>query len=164
MVKMYEDIVSNVSETVEIDGYPFYAEEITGNESFNRRESNRQSILSGTEIVTKGKYISREFSFTTSVHIPTNKAYVYDKIFSKMVNKTCRVISPYMGKAFNAEIIIQKNAEESTPNDLKLEIQIIEIPNSKSNIPGENFTVPKLKKIVKKDKNTNKKDTAKNKK
>ncbi len=138
MVGMYEDIV-NVDETVEINGYPFYPSEITGGEPFNRREVNRESILGGTEHVSRTKYIVREFSFSTYIHIPDGHPEAYDAIFQEMVNKPAVVISPYMGGKFNAEVTITRDAEESTPNDLKLDVDIKEIPDEKSNISGEVF-------------------------
>lgn len=156
---MYEDIVSGVSENVEINGYPFYAQEITPNESFNRRELNRHSLLSGTEKVTRGKYIVRDFTFTTYIHIPDGKPDSYDKIFKSMMNESATVISPYMGGSFKAEVIIKKIAEESSPLDLKLEIQVIEIP-SKSLISGDSFKVPATKKVTN-SKLTSKKSSSK---
>ena len=143
---MYDDIVSGVEATVEINGIPFYAQEITPQESFNRREILRHDIISGTQKVTKGKYIVRDFTFITYIHIPQDKPDTYDSIFKEMINNPCTVISPYMGGKFQAEVTIKKIAEESSPNDLKLEIHIIEIPD-KSNISGEKFTVPKTKKV-----------------
>ena len=140
---MYEDIKEGIDATVEIDGYPFYAEEITGNESYNRRELNRQSLLGGTEFVTRGKYIARDFSFTTTIYFPTGHPEKYDDIFEEIVSKPCTVISPYMGGMFKAEVIIQKNAPESSPNHLELEIQVKEIPDpTRSNIPNDTFTKP----------------------
>ncbi|MDO5849315.1 MAG: hypothetical protein Q4P18_07255 [Methanobrevibacter sp.] len=145
MVGMYDDIRSGVNETVEIDGYPFYAQSITGEESYNRRETVRKNILGGTQHVSRGKYIPRKFSFSTYVHIEKDYPEVYDEIFKKMVSKPCTVISQYMGGMFEAEVIIQKDAEESSPEDLKLDIDIIEIPNQESTIPNDVFTIPEDK-------------------
>lgn len=140
---MYEDIKEGVEPTVEIMGYPFYAEEITGNESYNRRELNRQSILGGTEFVTRGKYIVRDFSFTTTIYVPDGHPEKYDDIFEEMVSRPCEVISPYMGGKFDAEVIIQKTAPEASPNHIELDIQVKEIPDATvSNIPGDSFTKP----------------------
>lgn len=139
---MYDDLRPGVEESVEIDGYPFYATEITPTESYNRRETNRQSILGGTEHVTRGKYIPRSFSFTTYVHIPEGHPEVYDTIFQEMVSKPCEVISPYMGGKFNAEVIIQKTAEEASPEDIKLDIEVVEIPSMDSLIPNDKVVVP----------------------
>lgn len=140
---MYEDIKEGVDPTIEIDGYPFYPEEITGNESYNRRELNRQSILGGTEFITRGKYVCRDFNFTTMIYIPDGHPEKYDDIFEEMVSKKCEVISPYMGGKFYAEVIIQKTAPEASPNHLELDIQVKEIPDAtKSNIPKDEFTKP----------------------
>ena len=99
---MYSDLREGVEASIEIDGYPFYPEEITPQESYNRRELNRQSILGGTEKVTRGKYVVREFSFTTTIYIPDGHPETYDTIFQNMVSKPCEVISPYMGGRFDA--------------------------------------------------------------
>lgn len=139
---MYRDINETVNENVEIDGYPFYAENITATEAYNRRETNRTSILNGTEHVSRGKYVVRDYSFTTTVFVPDNRPDVHDDIFREMMSKPCEVISPYMGGKFMAEVIIQKDIEEASPNHIKLDIQVIEIPDTESLIPGDAFFVP----------------------
>lgn len=142
MPDMYKDIVNGVSETVEIDGYPFFGENISGgNNSYNRRELNRQKLLGGTENVTRGKYMSREYRFSTDVYTEGNPR-IFDEIFLDMSNKPCEVISPYMGGKFNAEIIIEREDEEASPEHMRLEITVKEIPEQQPNIPGESFTVP----------------------
>ena len=138
---MYKDIVNGVSETVEIDGYPFYGENIRGNTSYNRRELNRQKLLGGTENVTRGKYMPKEYTFSTEVYTEGNPT-IFDEIFKEMSNKECEVISPYMGGKFNAEIIIDREDEEASPEHMNLEITVKEIPGQQPNIPGESFTVP----------------------
>lgn len=139
---MYRDINETVNENVEIDGYPFYAENITATEAYNRRETNRTSILNGTEHVSRGKYVVRDYSFTTTVFVPDNRPDVHDDVFREMMSKPCEVISPYMGGKFMAEVIIQKDIEEASPNHIKLDIQVIEIPDTESLIPGDTFFVP----------------------
>ena len=141
MAKMYKDIVNGVSETVEIDNYPFYAENITSTNSFPRRELIRQKILGGTESVTRGKYLGREYSFDTEVYTEGNPR-IFDDIFQEMVNKKCEVISPYMGGKFMAEVIIEYEDEESSPDHRRLNVAVKEIPDEKPNIPGESFTIP----------------------
>ena len=149
---MYDDIVSGVSETVKIMGIPFYAENINGDEPVNRRERKFTSILGGTERVSQGKYIHREFSFSTTVFFPTGRPDAYDKTFKEIMSKPVEVISPYMGGKFNASVIINKSFPENSPNHMDLDINITEIPNKKSLIPGESFTVPKTRKISTKTK------------
>lgn len=128
-----------VNENIEIEGCPFYAEDIQPTESYNRRELNRTSILGGTEFVSPGKYIPREFSFTTSILIPEGKPHVHDALFSEMMSKPCEVISPYMGGIFDAEVIIKKSPE--TPSSIHLDITVKEIPKTESNIPNEQITL-----------------------
>lgn len=168
---MYDDVHTSVSETVKIMGVPFYAENIQGDEPINRREREFTPILGGTERVSQGKYIHREYSFTTTIFFPTDRPDAYDKIFKEIMSKPVEVISPYMGGKFNAAVVITKSFPESSPNHMDLDIKITEIPGKKSNIPGESFTVPKVKKIstktkvksTKKTKNSKKKSKRKSK-
>lgn len=143
---MYDDIVNGVSENIQIKGYPFYAENISSDEPFNRRELNRTSIQGGTEHVSYGKYIPRTFNFTTTVYHPKNKPNVHDKILKQIVTQPAEIISRYMG-SFKAEVQMQKNIEETSPNHFTLDVTITEIPGKKSNIKGESFKVPSPKKI-----------------
>lgn len=145
MVGMYDDVNENVSENIEIDGYPFYAENINANEPYNRRETNREPIMNGTEHVTRGRYVVRDYSFSTTVFVPDNRPDVHDEIFREMMSKPCEVISPYMGGKFMAEIIISKDIEEASPNHINLDIQVIEIPGTDSLIPGDTFIIPEDK-------------------
>lgn len=161
MVNMFKDIKAKVSENIKINGHPFYAENISSDEAFNRRELNRNSILSGTEVVTKGKYVPRSYSFTTTIYHPTNRPDSFDKILKEIVSNPAEIISPYMGGKFKAEVIIQKNIEESSPNHMVLDFTLTEIPNAKSNIPGEKFTVPKPKKVKVTTTKTSKKSNSK---
>lgn len=146
---MYDDIHTSVSESVTIMGVPFYAENIQGDEPFNRREREFTSILGGTERVNKGKYVHREFSFTTTIFFPTGRPNAYDTTFKKMMSGPVEVISPYMGdKPFKALIDISKSFPENSPNHMELDITVTEVPDKKSQIPGETFKVPPTKKIT----------------
>ena len=138
---MYKDIVNGVNETVEIDGYPFYGENIRGDTSYNHRKLNRQKLLGGTEHVSRGEYMSREYRFETEVYTEGNPR-VFDEIFLEMCNKECEVISPYMGGKFKAEVTIEREDEEASPEHMRLEVTVIEIPEQQPNIPGESFVVP----------------------
>ncbi len=142
---MYDDLRPGVEENIEIMGIPFYAEEITPNESYNRREFNRQSILGGTEFTSRGKYICRDFSFETTIYFPTDHPEFYDSIFQEMVSKPVEVISKYMGGKFMAEVIIQKTAESASPNHLKLSVDVKEIPGEESLIPNDVVVIPEDK-------------------
>lgn len=141
MPNMYKDIVPGINETVEIDGYPFYTDDIRGENSFTKRELVRQKLLGGTEHVSRGKYLAREYSFSTDVYTEGNPA-IFDEIFLEMSNKQCEVISEYMGGKFMAEVDIERSAEEASPEHWHLDIEIKEIPEQQPNIPGESFVVP----------------------
>ena len=134
---MYTDINREISENVKIMGYPFFAESITADEPYNCREYNRQPILNGTEVITKGKYIPRKFTFKTTIYHDKNKPHQYDKIFAVMVSRPVEVISKYMGGKFMAEVNIQREFEEASPNHITLHFEITEIPNLASKIPFE---------------------------
>ena len=142
MVGMYDDINEDISENIEIDGYPFYAENISANEPYNRRETNRQPIIGGTEHVSRGKYVVRDYSFSTTIFVPDDRPDVHDNIFREMVSKQCEVISPSMGGKFMAEIKIEKDFEEASPNHIKYDFQVIEVPGTESLIPGDTFIIP----------------------
>lgn len=158
---MYKDIKVKVCENIKINNHPFFAENLSSDEAYNRRELNRNSISGGTEAVTKGRYIPRSYSFSTTIYHPTNRPDSYEKVLKEIVSNPATVISPYMGGKFKAEVIIQKNVEESSPNHMVLDFTITEIPGIKSNIPGEKFTVPKPKKVKVTTVNTNKKSKSK---
>ena len=154
---MYEDVVSGVSETVKIMGMPFFAENIQADEPYNRRERNFTSILGGTERSSKGKYIHRSFTFTTTIFFPTGKPDVYNSIFQKMMSEAVEVSSPYMGK-FNAFVHISINFPEHSPNHMEVDFTIDEATGNESTIPGENFVAPASKKVTPKTE-TSKKDS-----
>lgn len=135
-------------------GFPFFAENIESDEPYNRREHNFNPILGGTEFVTPGKYVHREYSFSTTVYVPEDRPDSYDAIFEEMMSKPVEIISKYMGGKFNALVKIRKNNQESTPARMKLNIIITEVPELNSNIPGESkFVVPSVKKITNQENN-----------
>ena len=136
---------------LEIMGYPFYAEEVTPNEAFRRRDYNFNNIVGGTQKVTKGAFVGLDFTIVTHVAVPQNNPKVHNKIFKQMMSKPVKVVSPEIGGSFKAIVTIKP--EHDTPKSLKLTINIKEVPNKKSGIPGEKFTVPAARKIkVKKTK------------
>ena len=156
MVTGYDDIHTGVSESITIMGIPFYAENIQAPEPFNRREREFTPIIGGTERVNKGKYIHREYSFTTTWFFPTGKPDVYNDTFKEMMSKPVTVFSQYMGGTFKALIKISQTFPENSPNHMDLDVTVTEVPSTDSNIPGEKkLKVPKVKKITPKKK-TNK--------
>lgn len=144
---------------LEIMGYPFFAEEVSPNEAFRRREFNVNNIVGGTQKVTPGAYVGLDFSITTHVFIDPNRPDEHNKIFQEMMSKPVEVVSPEIGGRFNAIVVIKP--ERDKLNSLKLTISIKEIPSAKSKIPGEKFTVPKRRKIQSKKK-SNSKSNSKN--
>ena len=139
---MYDRNVDTDNYNVSIDGYSMIMEEVTPNESFNRRETIRHQILGGTQTVMRGNYLPRDYSFTTHWLIDPDHPDVYDDIIREWQSRPVEVISKYMGGKFNAECIIKKSPT-TYGNYLLLEIQVIEIPSEKSLIPNDEFSIPK---------------------
>lgn len=142
---------------LEIMGYPFYAESVSPNEAFRRREMNVNNVVGGTQIITPGAYVGLDFSLVTHVKIDQNRPDEYKDIFQEMMSKPVEVVSPELGGRFKAMVVIKPEHEKL--DYLKLSITIKEVPDSKSLIPGESFTIPKSKIIVKKTKKTSKTKT-----
>lgn len=138
---MYNSNVDSKLFNISIDGLDLIAEEINPSESFNRRETLRKNIVGGTQQVVRGGYIPRDHTIITHIMIDPEFPNVYDNIFMEWMSKPVEVISKDLGGKFNAELIIKKSHNDS-PNFLKLEIQIIEIPNNKSNIPNDSLKIP----------------------
>ncbi|MBO6123320.1 MAG: hypothetical protein J6P09_05730 [Methanobrevibacter sp.] len=169
MVTGYDDIHTDVSESVTIMGVQFWAENIQSDEPENRREREFTPILGGTERVMQGKYIHREFSFTTTWYFPEGKPHVYDNLIKKMMSKPVEVKSKYMGgnSTFKAIVKISQTFPEHSPNHMDLDVTVTEVPGVKSRIPGESFKVPKVEKIKvtsKKTQSSSKKSKSKSKK
>ena len=122
---------------VEIDGFLFFPEEITGGNTYSHREYNRTKIMSGGEFVTRGQYTAREFNFKTTLTLDPTEPYVYDKVFGIMENKPCEVISPQMGDKFKAEIQITKTHPKASPSSLVLDINVKEIVEPRTTLVGD---------------------------
>jgi len=152
---MYDDVVNGISENVEIGGHPFYAENITGDEPFNRREYTFKPILNGTLAIKRGKYIQRKYSFKTTVYHGDGRPDSFDKILSELQSKPVEVISQSMGGKFNAVVTFNRRIEEGSRYHTDYDVDILEVPGKKSLIPGENgIVVPSIKKVSKETKNT----------
>ena len=137
---MYNNYVNDDDYNVTINGVDLIMEEFTPNENFNRRELSRKNIIGGTQTVVKGNYIVRDFNFTTHFIIDPNYPDAYDDMFREWLSKPVEVISRWMGGKFDAEINIKKYID--SPNYLRLEIQLTEVPEPESLIPNEDFEVP----------------------
>lgn len=141
--KLYKnENIDNKHFNVSLDGYDMIMEELTPNESFNRRETIRHNILGGTQSVMRGNYLPRDYTFTTHLIIDADNPDVYDSVLREWQSKPVEVSSKFMGGKFKAEIIIKKSPT-GMPNFLGLEVQVIEIPESKSLIPNESIVIPK---------------------
>lgn len=145
---MYDDIVDGVSENIEIMGHPFYAENIQGEEPFNRREIIQKPLLNGTMVTKRGRYVQRKFSFKTTLFHGDGRVDAHDKILSEINSKPVEVISQSMGGKFNAMVTFTKDIPDGSPYHTNYDVDIIEIPDTTSNVPGENrLVVPAIKKI-----------------
>lgn len=133
------DYINNCGSTVgvEIDGFLFFPEEVSGGNTYSNREYTRTKIMSGGEFVTRGQYNAREFSFKTTLTLDPREPYAYDKVFEIMENKPCEVISPFMGDNFKAEIEISKTHPKSSPGALVLDITVKEIVEPKATLVGD---------------------------
>lgn len=122
---------------VEIDGFLFFPEEISGGNTYSNREFIRTKIMSGGEFVSRGQYTPREFNFKTTLTLDPNEPYYYDKVFQIMENKHCQIISPYMGDNFKAEVQINKTHPKSSPSSLVLDVNVKEIVKPKASLVGD---------------------------
>lgn len=143
---MYDDIVSGVSENIEINGHPFYAENIDGPEPYNRRDYVFKPLLNGTMSVKPGKYVNKEYSFRTTVYY--SRPDEHDKIIQEIMSKPVEVISQEMGGKFKAIVVFSKTITDGSPHHAEYDVTVTEVPGKDSNIPGEaKLVVPKVKKI-----------------
>ena len=84
-----------------------------------------------------------EFEITTTLDVPIDRPDYFNAALTELQSENREVFSPLLG-SFKAELTI--NYELSTPESLKVKIQIVEVPGEKSNIPGENlFVIPEDK-------------------
>lgn len=111
---------------IEIDGFQFVADEITLTESYPRRNIVRTNIMGGGQQTSKGEYVPRSFSFNTSINYPTGNPDAYDKLWSYMNNKECKVVCQYTGD-MTAEVQIQKTYPKGMGNTVKLSVSLTEI-------------------------------------
>ena len=162
---MNEHIIKGTEEQVTIMNYPFYTDNIERTVPHNYRERKFTPILGGTERVSQGEYVHREFSFTSIISYPPGRPDAYDSIFKKMQSKSVKVKSKSMGKdEFNA--FIKLHISDYAPNRLQVDVTVTEVPGVKSRIDGENFKVPPVEKIKvesKKVKSSSKKTNSKSK-
>lgn len=142
MVELYTNKFKD-NFNIEIDGVSLFAEEVSPEESYNRRETNTVNILGGTQHTQRTNYIARKFSFTTHLMVEPDRPDVYNSLFMEWMSKPCEIICPDMGGLFNAEVIVK--SEHSAPRILTLTITVTELPGQTSNIPNDSFTIPEDK-------------------
>ena len=139
--KLYEDKHDNFN--MQIEGYDIFAEEVTSDESFNRRETNRQYIMGGTQYVMRTNYIPRSYSFKTHLFIEPHRPDAYDSLFRDWCSRPVEIISPELGGKFKAELTIKR--EHRTPRMIEVTFQAVEVPERQSNIEDDFFLVPEDK-------------------
>lgn len=110
---------------IEIDGFPFYAEDVKPVEKYQRRKFLRTPIFNGSEFISRGPFVPREFSFTGDIDHKLGRPDQHDDVFSAMNNNICRVVSRHFGGSFNAEIHITPTPQ--TPTTLRLEVKVLEV-------------------------------------
>ena len=137
---------------MEIMGYPFFAENVSPNEAYRRREFNFNKVVGGTAKVNKGAYVGLDFNVTTHVWVDPDRPDEWNSIFQEMMSKPVEVISPELGGRFNAIVVIKPEHEKL--DALKLTISIKEVPDSQSLIPGEEFTIPASRIVEEKGEST----------
>ena len=141
MSPAYPTNVNNTYYNLSIDGFDIIAEEITPNESYNRRETSRKSVIGGTQAIVRTNYLPRDYNVVCHFMIDPLFPDVYDDTFREWQSKSVEVISKDMGGKFNAECIVKTSTTDS-PNYLRIELQLVEIPDTKSLIPNDTVEVP----------------------
>lgn len=155
-MSMYSSTINQDTFNLTIDGFPLIVEsDMSPNESFNRRETARHNIIGGTQWVARTTYVPIDVTFNTHVRIDPYYPDIYDSTFKLWMSKPVEVISREFGN-FMAECKVKKL--HSSPAFLALEIQLTEIPGTKSNIPNDEFIIPtdKITTTVSKGKGTSK--------
>lgn len=127
------------NQDIEINGYPMYAETISGSEPFTRREWSEKTIMNGTTVVSKGQFIPRQYTFKTTLFVTPEKVDVHDKILRSMVIEPAEITCPAMGEPFQAMVSLKKEYEGATPNSVSVDFTIKEIPNVTSDITQSNI-------------------------
>lgn len=122
-------------QNVEIDGFPFYAESITPNEAYSRRDLKRTKILNGGEVVTQGDFIPRDYTFTSKLQIEPERHDMYDSVFQELIGKPCQVVCKDMGGLFDAQVTIKKSPTTGDPRTITCEVQVVEICDTSSYFP-----------------------------
>lgn len=137
---MYDSTINPDTFNITIDGFPLIVEvDPSPSESYNRRETARHNIIGGTQWVARTTYVPIDVTFTTHVRVDPYYPNIYDPTFKLWMSKPVEVMSKEFGE-FKAECKVKKT--HSSPAFLTLEIQLIEIPGTKSKIPGDEFVVP----------------------
>jgi hypothetical protein len=128
---------------LEIDGILFIIEEVSYTNTLPKRKMNRTNIINGTQSTQRGEYVPRELEVATTLRIPAERPDIFSDAFNELQSDIREVVSPLMG-SFRAELTI--NYEIATPTSIKVKIKIVEVPDDKSGIPGEDmFTIPEDK-------------------
>ena len=127
------------NQDIEINGYPMYAETISGSEPFIRREWTEKTIMNGTTVVSKGQFVPRQYTFKTTLFVTPEKVDVHDKILRSMTIEPAEITCPAMGEPFKAMVSLKKDYEGATPYSVNVDFTIKEIPNVTSDITQSNI-------------------------
>lgn len=136
---MYDHIIIK-NPNISINDIDFYMESFSSDEPVQRREFKRTSLMNGTEYITKGKWIGRQFSFKTHITVPIDNPDAYDDILAEFCNGICDVVSLDLG-SFKAEVTCSKTHNANNPDMIELSFTVKEIAE-KSGIANDEVIVP----------------------
>jgi hypothetical protein len=142
---MVEMIASHLKgkSNLEINGTLFIVEDVSFTNTLPKRKLDRKKIIGGTENAQRGEYVPRELEVTTTLRTPIDRPDFFNDAFTELQSDIQEVVSPLFG-SFKAELTI--NYEIATPTSIRVKIKIMEVPDKKSGIPGEDmFTIPEDK-------------------
>lgn len=140
----YSKSVDTSNYNITINGVDFIMEDPSPNQAYNTRELSRHDIIGGTQHTIRTTYKVRDFTFRLHLRIDPLHPDIYNSMFIGWINEPCEIICAYMGGKFNAEVSVKP---VPVGNYLEVDVQVIEIPETKSTIPNDSLDTPADKHI-----------------